>query len=63
MVSWLLIVLRVLIGVLIMKTGADLIQGNYPFNESSVHEPLITGLFIILVGIHIIFASTLNHRK
>ena len=63
MASWLLILLRVLAGVLIMKTGADLIQGEYPFTESSVHEPVITGLFVILVGIHIIFSSTLNRRN
>ena len=63
MISWFLILMRILIGVLVMKTGADLVLGEYPFTETSVHEPTITGIFILLVGIHIIFASTLNHRK
>lgn len=60
MISWLLILLRVLIGILVMKTGADLIQGESPFTATAVHQPILTGLFILLVGIHIIFASTLN---
>jgi len=44
----------------VMKTGADLIQGEYPFTATSVHQPILTGFFILLVGIHIIFSSILN---
>lgn len=60
MYSIILMTARVLVGILIMKTGADLVQGKYPFYHNSVQEPLLTGLFIILVGIHIIFSSTVN---
>lgn len=60
MVTWILTILRVLVGVLVMKTGADLIQGRYIFIGYSSFEPLLTGIFLILIGIHIIFSSTIG---
>lgn len=60
MVNGILTLLRVLVGVLIIKTGADLIQGKYIFIGFSSFEPLLTGIFIILIGLHIIFSSTIG---
>lgn len=60
MVKWLVTILRVLVGVLIMKTGVDLIQGKYIFIGFASFEPLLTGIFLILIGIHIIFSSTIG---
>lgn len=57
MVSWVLTVLRVMVGLLVMKTGADLIQGDYLFIGFASHEPLLTGTFIIIIGVSIIFSS------
>jgi hypothetical protein len=60
MVTWFVTILRVLVGALVMKTGADLIQGKYIFIGFSSFEPFLTGMFLILIGIHIIFSSTIG---
>lgn len=60
MVFFFVTILRVLVGVLVVKTGADLIQGKYIFIGYSSFEPFLTGIFIILIGIHIIFSSIIG---
>lgn len=51
------IILRVLVGLLIIKTGADLASGHHIFVGFSTQEPFLSGLFIILIGVHVIFSS------
>ncbi|MGW8192763.1 MAG: hypothetical protein ACWGOX_00720 [Desulforhopalus sp.] len=60
MMSMVFTLLRVAAGVVIMKTGADLIQGDYRLIGFSSHEPLVTGIFLILIGIQIILSSILH---
>lgn len=59
-VHYTLMILRVFVGLLIVKTGADLIRGDLVFSGFSEHQPVITGIFTILIGIHIIFSSIFN---
>ncbi len=57
MFSILKIALRVLVGLLIIKTGVDLASGHHIFIGFSTLGPFLSGLFVILIGAHIIFSS------
>ncbi len=50
-------VLRVVVGGVIVKTGVELARGHYIFSGYADSDPILTGLFIILIGVHIIFIS------
>ncbi len=54
---WFVTILRVLVGVLVVNTGVDLARSENMFAYHSGFEGFITGLFVILVGLHIIFSS------
>ncbi|MBM9606041.1 hypothetical protein [Desulfopila inferna] len=56
MVSWILTILRAIIGLLIIKTGLDLLLGNITFS-GYYRETSLTGIFFILLGVHIVFAA------
>jgi len=54
---WIVTLFRVLVGLLIVKTGADLLKGSNALQGFSEHQPLMTGIFLIMLGIYIIFSS------
>lgn len=57
MLKWLLLFLRICVGLLIIKTGIDFSQGHFAFSGFAGQQPFFTGLFTILIGIHVIFSS------
>lgn len=57
MLSWILLFLRISVGLLIIKTGIDFSQGDIAFSGFSEYQPVLTGLFVILIGVHVIFSS------
>ncbi len=56
MVSWILTILRAIIGLLIIKTGLDLLLGNIILS-GYYSETSLTGIFFILLGVHIVCAA------
>ncbi|MCD6389168.1 MAG: hypothetical protein J7L69_07135 [Desulfobulbaceae bacterium] len=55
-VSCFLILCKILIGLLVMKTGFDLATGTLPFYYNHDNNFLM-GLFIMMIGAYIIFSS------
>lgn len=57
MISWILAALRVITGLLIIKTGFDLLSGKALLSVFWSRETSLTGVFIILLGVHIVCAT------
>ncbi len=57
MSSGLLTVLRVLVGVLIFKTGLGLVRNGVLLFGYSSFESFLTGVFIAFVGVHVVLSS------
>lgn len=54
--TWLVIGLRMVLGVVVMKTGYDLAAGKLHYGETFFNDP-ITPLFIIILGAYFTFSS------
>ncbi len=54
--KWLFAGLRVLAGILVAKTGIDLLEGDTILGYNR-QDTLVIGLFILLIGVYIIFSS------
>ncbi len=54
---WIVTIFRVLVGGLIAHTGVDLARSERMFAYNSGLESFITGVFVLLIGLHIIFSS------
>ena len=55
-ISWFFILCRILIGLLVMKTGFDLARGTLPFYYNH-DDNFFMGVFIMIIGTYIIFSS------
>jgi hypothetical protein len=53
---WLVIGLRMVIGLVVMKTGYDLAAGKLHYGDTFLNDP-ITPLFLIIVGAYFCFSS------
>ncbi|MBM9515066.1 hypothetical protein [Desulfogranum marinum] len=53
---WLVIGLRLALGLVVMKTGYDLAAGKLHYGQAFLDDP-ITPLFIIIVGAYFSFSS------
>ncbi len=56
----LVIGLRMVLGLVVMKTGYDMAAGNLHYGETFVNDP-ITPLFIIILGAYFAFSSLFRH--
>lgn len=56
---WILVVLRLVVGLTVMKTGYDLAVGSLYADRSIETDPL-TPLFIIVLGAYFAFSSLLR---
>ena len=54
--SWIVTACRVLVGMLVVKTGVDLARGASRFYGQE-YDNFITGLFAVLVGAYFILSS------
>jgi hypothetical protein len=54
--SWIVTICRVLIGVLVMKTGFSLVMRTGSF-YAWPHDSHITGIFVMIIGAYFIFSS------
>lgn len=57
--AWLVIILRMIIGAVVMKTGFDLAAGKLHGSVSMSTDP-ITPLFIIILGVYFCFSGLLK---
>ena len=57
---WIITGCRVLIGLVVMKTGFDVIRGKGAFAYWKIDDG-ITGIFFIILGVYIDFSS-LSHQ-
>ncbi|NOQ45557.1 MAG: hypothetical protein GQ559_02610 [Desulfobulbaceae bacterium] len=56
---WFITGCRVLVGILVMKTGFDFAYTG-GFSYSSSHENFITGAFVMIIGAYFIGSSLFN---
>lgn len=56
MFMWLLALCRVFAGLLVLKTGVDLLRGASYLGYDN-DNAFITGFFAVLIGVYIIFSS------
>jgi TRAP-type C4-dicarboxylate transport system permease small subunit len=55
-VSWVFTLCRILVGILVIKTGFDLASGagSFAFHKS---DNIMTGVFVMIIGIYFVFSS------
>lgn len=55
-VSWFFTLCRILVGIVVIKTGFDLASGagSFAYNKS---DNIMTGVFVMSIGIYVVFAS------
>jgi len=59
-VAWVFTICRILVGVLVIKTGFDLASGagSFAFYTS---DNIMTGVFVMVIGIYFVFSSLTRH--
>lgn len=57
--TWAVIILRMVIGAVVMKTGFDLAAGKI-FGDVSMSSDPVTPLFIIILGVYFCFSGLLR---
>lgn len=59
--TWIVVILQMMIGLIVLKTGLDLAAGKMYFTSN--HDTTLTGIFVTLVGAFFLFTSFLRLTK
>ncbi len=55
-----LFIMRIVIGLVVVKTGLDIARHEHIIMNYTAFESFISAVFIIAIGLHIVFSSIRN---